>query len=420
MGIPVPGFPAKENIMIKTCMVFPSYWARRSEEGWVPGDAVYDHPIPLDEEGTLLRALKSLQILESKDFEVLVLAVPTSDEIADDVEEKVSGIIREAEQEVEIPLRIFGPSHLRRVHKVLDREGKGALKDLLKLRGYSNVRNLCVFVPHLLEMETAILIDDDEVFEDPEFIDKALEVIGKNIEGNPVYAVAGYYLQPDGSYRVKKAFEPWMKRWDQIDRMNEAFDNYIGKPPRFKVTPFVFGGNMVIHRKLFTKVPFDPLVPRGEDIDYLINARMFGFKFFLDNTLSIKHLPPPKTHPVWRRLREDVFRFLFEREKIRHQKEREEMVRVFPEDFDPYPGAFLKDDLEEKVEKASRTLAEQYRKERNKTGAQEAMQTVSLMREALENGQDPFDDMVRLQARWQALMNFVDRPSVRTEITRFL
>ena len=62
---------------------------------------------------------------------------------------------------------------------------------------------------------------------------------------------------------------------------------------------------MILHRELFECVPFDPLVTRGEDVDYLINSRMFGFSFFLDNTLSIKHLPQPKSHPQWKRLRED-------------------------------------------------------------------------------------------------------------------
>ncbi len=54
---------------------------------------------------------------------------------------------------------------------------------------------------------------------------------------------------------------------------------------------------MILHRELFECVPFDPLVTRGEDVDYLINSRIFGFSFFLDNTLSVKHLPQPKSHP---------------------------------------------------------------------------------------------------------------------------
>ncbi len=69
--------------------------------------------------------------------------------------------------------------------------------------------------------------------------------------------------------------------------MNEAFGKIIGSDPRLKETPFVFGGNMVIHRDLFTVVPFDPEVTRGEDIDFLINAKMFGFKLLSDEYLAL-------------------------------------------------------------------------------------------------------------------------------------
>ncbi len=402
------------------CMVIPSYWGRESGVGWKPGDAVYDHPIPLDQDGTLLRALKSLKILNDRDLQVVVLAVPTSDAIAEAVETKVRGIIREAADACDLPIRLFGPSNLSQLHRLLKAQGQGERQDLLQLRGYANVRNLCVFVPHALGAEVAILIDDDEVFEDRNFVKKATEYIGKSYQGLPVLGVAGYYLQEDGGVRLHKPREPWMDAWDQLDRMNEAFDRFILQPPRLKETPFVFGGNMVLHRDLFTRVPFDPLVPRGEDIDFLINAKMFGFKFFIDNTLSIKHLPPPKFHPVWRRLREDVFRFLFEREKIRGQRETEGMVRVRAEEFDPYPGAFLKDDLEDKVERASRILADEYEAAGDREGAREALETVSLMRRALSKAGHPFEDLIALQKRWATLMRDTDTEDFRSRCADFL
>ena len=42
-----------------------------------------------------------------------------------------------------------------------------------------------------------VLIDDDEIFEDPSFLAKALEFIGRDIEGNTVRGVAGFYVNPD-------------------------------------------------------------------------------------------------------------------------------------------------------------------------------------------------------------------------------
>uniref|UniRef100_UPI00257CA660 hypothetical protein n=1 Tax=Oceanithermus sp. TaxID=2268145 RepID=UPI00257CA660 len=314
--------------MPKVALVIPSYWSRPRPEVWRPGDAVYDHPTPLDAEGTLHRTLESLRVLPRRDFRLVVLAVPTSDEIAPAVERRVETIVREAAAWLGVPWSVFGPSRLARVHAELERRGLGHLKDLLRLRGYANVRNLCVFVPHVLRADTVVLIDDDEIFEDPDFMDKALEAVGRTLGGESVYAVAGYYRQPDGGFLVPELAEAWARAWGQVEAMNRAFKAYIGRPPRYKVTPFAFGGNLVLHRALFTRVPFDPGVPRGEDIDYVINARIFGSKVFLDRTLAIRHRPPPKTHPAWRRLREDVLRFVYEREKIRRQTGLPGTVRV--------------------------------------------------------------------------------------------
>jgi hypothetical protein len=56
-------------------LVIPSYWGRRRGEPFNPEDAVYDHPTPLDAEGTLARALESIRILRYPRFRVLVLGV---------------------------------------------------------------------------------------------------------------------------------------------------------------------------------------------------------------------------------------------------------------------------------------------------------------------------------------------------------
>ncbi|MFQ5975080.1 MAG: hypothetical protein ACE5J5_02015 [Candidatus Hydrothermarchaeales archaeon] len=392
---------------MKITMVIPSYWARKSQTGWRKGDAVYDHPNPWDREGTLKRALESIDTLEDKDFQVVVIAVATSEDIETQVEKKVAGIIESVTADVEITL--FGPSHLKHIHELLIDEGKKAYIDLLQLRGYSNIRNLCILIPHILGSDVAVLIDDDEVFDDPEFISKAKEFIGRKIGGKRVGGIAGYYIQKDNDYHIKKPFRPWMRYWDQYDRMNEAFDTLIGAEPRLEETPLVFGGNMVIHRDLFTSVPFDPRVSRGEDIDYLINARMFGFNFFIDNKLSIKHLPPQKHHPPWMQLREDIYRFIYERAKIESQRDVKGMTRVYPEDFDPYPGSFLKKNLEEKIEKSCKLLAEEYLAQGDTQSNKETLRNIALAKTDAVPKRDPFQNLCLLQKRWKEFMVYTSR-----------
>jgi hypothetical protein len=405
---------------MKLTMVIPSYWARESEVGWKGGDAIYDHPTPLDAEGTLLRAIESIAILKDKDFQLVIIAVATAEDIENKVEKKVANIIKSTSATIGVKILLFGHAHLTQIHNLMLREGKKEYIDLLQLRGYSNIRNLCLFIPHILGSEVAVLIDDDEVFEVPDFMSKAKEYIGKDIEGRMVNAVAGYYLQPDGDYGVKKSFRPWMKYWDKYDRMNEAFDKVIGTEPRLKETPFVFGGNMLIHRNLFTVVPFDPNVTRGEDIDFLINARMFGFHFLLDNQLSIKHRPPSKTHPTWMQLREDFYRFIYERAKIEHQKEVKGMTGVYPEDFDPFPGYFLKRDLDEKIEKSCKLLSDEYLAHGDRKGSEETLKNIVIAKTDAVPKYDPFQRLCELQKRWQELMEWTSKREVRSTMVEII
>ena len=204
-----------------------------------------------------------------------------------------------------------------------------------------------------------------------------------------------------------------MAHWDKLDRMNEAFDLIIGREPQLKETPFVFGGNMIVHRDIFTSIPFDPNITRGEDIDFLINMRMFGHRFFLDNTLSIKHLPPPKSHPRWKQIREDIYRFVYERAKIRDQEAMEEMVHVRAEDLDPYPGAFLKDDLEEKIERASMILADDYRHEGKEADAREALKNIEIAAGEAVPRENAFRWVLEIKKGWTEIMAFADQRETR-------
>jgi hypothetical protein len=405
---------------MEATMVIPSYWGRESSIGWQKGDAIYDHPTPLDQEGTLQRALESTAVLEDTDFKLAILAVPTSDDIAEEVEERVSSIIQRVQPHSKIEIILFGQSHLSRIHSFLNVQGKGEYLDLLSLRGYSPVRNLCLFLPHILGSEIAVLIDDDEVFEDPRFMSKAREFIGSTIDGKEVNAVAGYYLQPDGNYLLKKPFLPWMRYWDKYSKMDEAFVLIIGAEPRLKETPFVFGGNMVVHRNLFTTVPFDPNVTRGEDIDFLINARMFGFSFFLDNQLSIKHLAPPKSHSTWMQIREDIYRFVYERSKIESQRDVQGMKRVVPGDFDPYPGCFFRSDLEDKVEKACRLLSEEYSSQGQELESKESLYNTLIVKSDAIPEHDPFQKLCSLQKAWKGLMEYSSNGDISSKMREII
>ena len=313
---------------------------------------------------------------------------------------------------------LFSYSHLEKVHQYLKDQNLARFIPVLQLNGYSNIRNLCLFLPNLLGSEVAVLIDDDEIFEDPKFMEKTIEFIGQKKGKERILGVAGYYINPDDDYMINKPVSPWMTHWNKIDCMNRAFKEFIAKEPRLKVTPFAFGGNMVIHRDLYQHVPFDPAVTRGEDIDFLINARLFGFKIYLDNQLSIKHAAPPKTYPLWRQVREDILRFVFEKSKLDAQKPSSHLFKVIAEDLNPYPGEFLKEDLEERIFRANQMLATNYLQQGDSEGAQECMRNILLAKKAALAKTNPIDNLIKLQKLWEDIMEFFSVDQVSQEVCR--
>lgn len=384
-------------------MVIPTYWGRDSETGWQMGDAIYDHPTPIDQEGTLARTLESLKIIKNKDFELIILIAVTNPDLIEKAYQQTKEIIKKTCPPVKTYL--IGDNQLQAAKNIY-KQKSDLNTNLLSLRGYSNIRNICLYTAYIMEADTTVLIDDDEVFEDPKFMDKAEEFIGGRLYGQTVDGVAGYYLNRKNEYYDDVEIEPWMTFWNRFGSKTRAFDKIIGSEPRLKKTPFAFGGLMVIHRNLFSIVPFDPEMTRGEDIDYLINAKMFGFNFFLDNQLAIKHLPPRKHHAVWKRLRQDIYRFFYEKAKIESQEERPNMIGIKPEDFDPYPGEFMKKDLEDKVTKTNLILALDYLTENKVENAKGAIKNIYISKYDAVPSKNIFKEYLKTQKKWLNLLRF--------------
>ena len=391
---------------MRKVVLIPTYWSREKKEEWHEGDAVYDHPTPLDEVGTLARTLESMKPLAEKDFKLVLLVCPTTPDVAEAAEKRVVKIVREVDLKAET--YIFTISDLARMSEIIfETDTQKRTGALLSMMGYANVRNMCLLCADVLAADAAILIDDDEVFEKADWVERSVEFLGKRIYGDVVYGMAGYYINKYDQYYDDVKTESWMTYWDRFAAKAKAFDEIIGSPPRVKRTPFAFGGAMVLHRDMFQSVPFDPYITRGEDIDYLINSRMYGFTFFLDNTLSIKHLPVPKKHPQWKRIREDIYRFVYERAKISTQYKTGNMVIVTPEDFDPYPGEFLRDDLEEKIFRSNMMLAIDYMLKGETEDAAESLNNIAISRKDAKPGFDAFSRYRLNQKLWEQISSIV-------------
>jgi hypothetical protein len=388
---------------MKFTIVIPSYWGRKAGEPFNEEDEIYDHPTPIDTEGTLGRALESIKHLNYEGFRVVVLGAATHPGLVTRMEERLREIVDAFR--ADFPVIHIGPSCLAQIWKLMEDGGGGAYKDLLVLRGYSNIRNCCLAAACLTGADAAVLFDDDEVYEDPDYLYKVAENIGSVSNGSEVWGLAGYYVNADGNYYLPENVDWVYSQWPALKAMNEAF-RMIASGERLKPTSWVFGGNMVVHRHLYTSLAFDPLVTRGEDIDYLINARFQGHYFFLDNQLWIRHLPPAKTAPPWRRMREDIDRFLYTRGKLESQNPASTgWNRVEAEDLDPYPGRFLKDDLEEMIFKTSLLMGLDYLAKGDGHGFDESM--ANLQRRNTAVAPNPYEGYAGFRKHWELCMGFL-------------
>lgn len=397
---------------MKATIIIPTYWRASVEDDPACGtddDFRYDHATPLDTEGTLARALESLSVFApGTELAVAVVAAATRPEIKQAVELKVRSIT--ARYDFNFPFFLIGPDELVSWRRRLAEAGYPQFDELLSLDGYSNIRNMCLLAAVLTGADAAILFDDDQVYEDPDYLKKALEFIGTEHEGRKVSGIAGVYIQESGDPFLPPAQAKWEQEWGKHDVMNEALRHML-EPPRLKETPVVFGGNMVVHRSLFEKVPFDPRVPRGEDMDYLINARIFGFDFFSDNELVVRHLPPPKCAPLWQRLRQDIVRFARERAKLATQRPGEGLHRIDVDSLEPYPGYYLKDDFQDLVLKASLEMASEYLEAGLDEDASECMTNIAIGKSEADTHGDPFGDYLAFQKKWEEFIRVL--PGVR-------
>jgi hypothetical protein len=330
-----------------TCVVVPTYWTRRGGESR-PGDAIYDHPTPIDGLSTLPALLESLGELRNPEFYLLVLVAVTGEDVSEAAEARVRALLAEHPQIVSL---VFGPTLLDRLHGRLAASIAVGAGRYLQLRGYPCIRNLQLAVPHALHSEAIVALDDDEIVVDAAFLSKATEPLGARLDGKLVDGLSGHYLQDNGSILLQ--VDPARAHSANVfDRkaaiMNAGTEMLEKKQGSLVETPFCFGGNMEFTAELVATVGFDPGITRGEDIDYLINARMEGKHFFLRKDLPILHRPPKGgsyKDSSRAKLEQDVVRFLYERAKLQLSQSAPELHPVTAEELSPYPGDFLSEDI---------------------------------------------------------------------------
>jgi hypothetical protein len=282
------------------------------------------------------RAIESLKVLEDQDFTlILPVCIDVAREGTGDAYSQMDQFVR-AEVKAIRPEKslIFSSPQLKSLKEYLFQKNFRNFSHLIDLKGFSKIRNVGLLLAQSLGMDVAIFIDNDEVVEDPNYLEIACEYLGGKWDGKEVVGKGGFYLNPDGSVLVPSR-EPWWRFfWNKTKWMNRVWEKILSSRDRLVPSPMLLGGNLILHRYLFRSIPFDPYIPRGEDTDYLVNASQLGFSILFDKQLRIKHLHPKRTEVYFlEELRGDIERFLYEREK---------MKGGLTINLDPYPGYFLR------------------------------------------------------------------------------
>ena len=399
-------------------IVFPMFWGREKKEIVKDGDYFYDHPTALDEEGTIPPLFESMKVIKDRAFDVIAIAGANHPSMAEAVEKRASEVLHKHADKAGVKLHYFSYSHLQRLHEYLRELGKEDLIETISLTGYSPLRNACLVAAHILNKDIAVSIDDDCLFIEPEYVARIKSKMLSDFEGKPIRAYCGPYITPKEAIYLDLPTAPHAVYWNVIEVMNEAFRKYIVESPGMMEVSFAIMGNIAVHRDFYTRVPLDPPMQRGEDMDWVMNSHILGERFILDKDLLIKHDPPPRPYPTWRPLREDIYRFRYQQAKIANSKDGNGYHAVKRERYLPYPGTFFQDDFVTRVTHACTILANDYLTKNEPENAREALNNIYHAYYLAKPKTDPFQAFIAFQKKWEEMMGIIGekRQEVRKKV----
>ena len=324
-------------------IVIPTFVSSRRRKEPTSVTATYDHATPLKNPGELPRLLTSLQKVRGIGQIIVLVAADQSAEAqaADKVQDIVSRFSA-------LNVAVIGAAEYSLVQQRMEQLGLGKLSKEIGLTGYGAIRNLGLVLANVMGFDSVVFLDDDEVVDDAEFLQKGVYGLGKlTRKGVPILAKSGFYFNSEGSF-LSKSQDKWYNHfWQQ----GKAFNAWISKAmrgPRLSRSNHVCGGCLALHKEAFKRLSFDPWIARGEDLDYMLNLRMYGSDIWFDNQWSLRHLPPASTSEGTR-FRQDIFRWLYEYRKMEYSRTQIDLMQVKPQSLEPYPGPFLEPGITKRI-----------------------------------------------------------------------
>ena len=332
---------------LRATIVIPTYWASGADGLQSPG--AYDHATELgDPNPELERCLASLEQVRDLVRIILLVVCPVSATV--EVSRRVAEIVG-AHPKLSITT-VTNVEAARIADRIADL-APTATGECVSLRGYGAIRNMGLAVAAIFGHDAVIFLDDDEVVLGPDFMRKALYALGQQTrQGLPILAKTGYFYDLAGSPLADESRTGIEHRWWTKRAEFNAWMRRALAATRISRSNYVCGGCLALHARAYSRIPFDPFITRGEDLDYLFNMRLMGLDVWFDNRWVVRHLPPESRERA-PRFMQDIYRWYYERAKLAHASRQNDLNAVTPASLMPYPGRWISSEFDERVRKTA-------------------------------------------------------------------
>ena len=330
-------------------VVIPSYWTEGPQPDGLGKPGVYDYatPIskPLPELETCLASLE--QVRGVIRVIVLVVAPPAC---AESARARVNSICR---AHPDLSLVVIGEQEATHVTNAVARMVKNVAGETVALRGYGAIKNLGLAVAGILGHDVVVFLDDDNVAIDADFLVNAVYGLGSlNRQGQHIGVKSGFFVDRDDS-PYPRPTRAWSERyWSKAAEFNKVMER-MQKAQRFSRSNHMCGGCCALHAEAFSRVPFDPYITRGEDLDYVFDLRANGLDVWCDNAWFVRNQPPAETASGPSLFMQDTYRWLYEYRKLDALNARRDLRTITAESLMPYPAPWVFPEVRRRVSKTA-------------------------------------------------------------------
>ena len=327
-------------------IVIPTFWDQGSQPGALGERGVYDYNTPID------KPLPELELCLSSLEQVrgvirVIVRVVAPPECAEAARARVTSICR---AHANLNPLIVGEQEAAHIERVVARVAHHVAGETVALRGYGAIRNMGLAVASVFGHDVVVFLDDDNVVLDENFLINAVFGLGSLTRQNlKILAKSGFFVDALDSPYAEPSDEWSEKYWSKAADFNKVMEHAQTAPTRITRSNHMCGGCCALHAEAFTRVPFDPYITRGEDLDYVLNLRANSMDVWFDNEWFVRSQPPEEMAPAPSLFMQDVHRWLYEYRKLDAMNARRDLRTITPESLMPYPAPWLSTGVRRRV-----------------------------------------------------------------------